>query len=65
MQNANELLEGAQFHMSRQHTNQAAFDLHQATERLYQCLFLVRTLYSPKTHTEIACARLLRGWSRA
>ena len=24
--------------------------LHQATERLYQCLFLVRTLYTPKTH---------------
>ena len=30
--------------------NQAAFNLHQATERLYQCLFLVRTLYTPKTH---------------
>jgi predicted nucleotidyltransferase/HEPN domain-containing protein len=30
--------------------NKAAFDLHQATERLYQCLFLVRTLYTPKTH---------------
>jgi predicted nucleotidyltransferase/HEPN domain-containing protein len=28
----------------------AAFDLHQTTERLYYCLFLVRTLYSPKTH---------------
>ena len=28
----------------------AAFELHQATERLYQCLFLVRTLYTPKTH---------------
>ena len=30
--------------------NIAAFDLHQAVERLYHCLFLVRTLYSPKTH---------------
>jgi predicted nucleotidyltransferase/HEPN domain-containing protein len=30
--------------------NHAAFQLHQATERLYQCLFLVRTLYMPKTH---------------
>jgi uncharacterized protein len=30
--------------------NHAAFLLHQATERLYQCLFLVRTLYVPKTH---------------
>jgi HEPN domain-containing protein len=24
--------------------------MHQAAERLYQCLFLVRTLYVPKTH---------------
>jgi predicted nucleotidyltransferase/HEPN domain-containing protein len=28
----------------------AAFLLHQAAERFYQCLLLVRTLYSPKTH---------------
>lgn len=28
----------------------AAFLLHQATERFYHCVFLVRTLYSPKTH---------------
>ena len=28
----------------------AAFLLHQATERFYHCLFLVRTLYSPKSH---------------
>lgn len=28
----------------------AAFLLHQATERLYHCVFLVRTLYSPKSH---------------
>src|SRR3546814_1799529 len=27
-----------------------SFKYHQATERLYHCLFLVRTLYSPKTH---------------
>jgi len=32
------------------HPNESAFLLHQATERLYQCLFLVRTLYTPKTH---------------
>ncbi|MFD2430547.1 HEPN domain-containing protein [Sphingobium scionense] len=29
---------------------EAAFQFHQATERLYHCIFLVRTLYSPKTH---------------
>jgi HEPN domain-containing protein len=28
----------------------AAFLFHQATERYYHCLFLVKTLYSPKTH---------------
>jgi predicted nucleotidyltransferase/HEPN domain-containing protein len=31
-------------------SKEAAFLLHQATERFYHCLFLVRTLYSPKTH---------------
>ena len=36
--------------MSDGENNHAAFLLHQATERLYQCLFLVRTLYTPKTH---------------
>ncbi|MEW9855081.1 HEPN domain-containing protein [Novosphingobium sp. M1R2S20] len=30
--------------------NKSAFEMHQAVERLYHCLFLVRTLYSPKTH---------------
>lgn len=29
---------------------EAAFQLHQATERLYHCFLLVRTLYSPKSH---------------
>jgi predicted nucleotidyltransferase/HEPN domain-containing protein len=46
----------SQFYRQFQHAVQdgamkvAAFELHQATERLYQCLFLVRTLYTPKTH---------------
>jgi len=31
-------------------TKEAAFLFHQTTERLYHCLFLVRTLYSPKSH---------------
>ncbi|WP_199554841.1 HEPN domain-containing protein [Sandaracinobacteroides hominis] len=45
-----------QFYRQHEHAfadgalNIAAFDLHQAVERLYHCLFLVRTLYSPKTH---------------
>ena len=42
-----ELANGA---LAKTYLNEAAFDFHQATERLYHCLLLVRTLYSPKTH---------------
>lgn len=31
-------------------SNEAAFQLHQATERLYHCALLTLTLYSPKSH---------------
>ena len=30
--------------------NQAAFNLHQATERAYYCILLVLKLYRPKSH---------------
>ena len=51
----------------------AAFLLHQAAERFYHCLFLVRTLYSPKTHNlnqlrqlaEAMEPRLKEVWPRA
>jgi uncharacterized protein len=51
---------------------EAAFQLHQATERFYHCLFLVQTLYSPKTHnlnqlralTEAVEPRLKEVWPR-
>jgi predicted nucleotidyltransferase/HEPN domain-containing protein len=36
--------------MRKDYLKEAAFDLHQATERYYHTLFLVRSLYSPKTH---------------
>jgi predicted nucleotidyltransferase/HEPN domain-containing protein len=36
--------------ISKEKNKVAAFLLHQTVERLYQCLFLVRTLYMPKTH---------------
>lgn len=39
----------------------AAFLLHQATERYYHCLFLVRTLYSPKTHNLNQLRQLAEG----
>lgn len=54
-------------------SKEAAFLLHQAAERFYHCLFLVRTLYSPKTHnlnqlrqlTETIEPRLKDVWPRA
>jgi uncharacterized protein len=39
----------------------AAFQLHQAAERLYHCLLLVRTLYSPKTHNLNQLRQLTEG----
>jgi predicted nucleotidyltransferase/HEPN domain-containing protein len=49
-QSADEFLIHARDATARGWSKKAAFELHQATERLYQCLFLVRTLYTPKTH---------------
>lgn len=43
-------LDTARYAMSRGRDKEAAFQLHQSTERFYHCVFLVRTLYSPKTH---------------
>lgn len=52
--------------------NEAAFVLHQATERLYHCVLLVLTLYSPKSHKlnflrsrcEALDDRLIAAWPR-
>jgi predicted nucleotidyltransferase/HEPN domain-containing protein len=49
-ESADRFLQYAKDGIAKRWTNEAAFQLHQATERLYQCLFLVRTLYTPKTH---------------
>ena len=49
-ESATDFLESASDASRRGKNKLAAFLLHQATERLYQCLFLVRTLYMPKTH---------------
>ena len=53
--------------------NEAAFVLHQATERLYHCVLLVLTLYSPKSHklnflrslAEGMDPRLMEAWPRS
>jgi predicted nucleotidyltransferase/HEPN domain-containing protein len=50
----------------------AAFMLHQATERIYHCFLLTMTLYSPKSHriknlrskAEDIDARLITAWPR-
>ena len=49
-ESAGDFLDSARDAMARDKGKLAAFLLHQATERYYHCLFLVRTLYSPKTH---------------
>ncbi len=47
---ASEFVDNYQFNLDQGRHNNAAFQLHQAAERAYHCLLLVRTLYSPKTH---------------
>jgi predicted nucleotidyltransferase/HEPN domain-containing protein len=49
-ESANEFVIHARDAADRGWSKKAAFEFHQAAERLYHCLFLVRTLYSPKTH---------------
>jgi predicted nucleotidyltransferase/HEPN domain-containing protein len=53
--------------------SKAAFELHQATERIYICFLLVRTLYFPRSHNikflrslaEDHEPRLIEAWPRA
>lgn len=49
-ESADDFLESATEAAGKGKAKLAAFLLHQATERYYHCLFLVRTLYSPKSH---------------
>ncbi|HEY2359352.1 MAG TPA: HEPN domain-containing protein [Phenylobacterium sp.] len=57
---------------SEGNSNEAAFALHQATERLYHGLLLVLTLYSPKSHklnflrsqAERLAPELIAAWPR-
>jgi uncharacterized protein len=71
-ESASRFLKNATDNASRGWNKEAAFLLHQATERFYHCLFLVRTLYSPKTHnlnqlrqlTEAVEPRLKEVWPR-
>lgn len=65
-------LETGQGHAARGWNSEAAFELHQATERLYVCVLLVLTLYSPKSHklnflrslAERLAPELVEAWPR-
>ena len=47
---ASALIEGTEFYRSKNRLKEAAFSLHQATERLYHCVLLVCTFYTPHVH---------------
>ena len=47
---ANDFLDNFQFSLSKEKLNNAAFQLHQTTERYYGAIQLVFTGYKPKTH---------------
>ncbi|HEV7661577.1 MAG TPA: HEPN domain-containing protein [Allosphingosinicella sp.] len=69
---ADAFLASARFLADRGDTNEAAFNLHQATERLYHCVLLVLRLYSPKSHKlnflrshcEEIAPELIEAWPR-
>jgi predicted nucleotidyltransferase/HEPN domain-containing protein len=62
----------AKYDVSREFWKDAAFDMHQATERLYHCVLLVVTFYTPHVHNlgflrtqaERIDARLTYVWPR-
>jgi len=60
-ESAGAFLKGAGYYRGIDRPKEAAFQLHQATERFYHCLFLVRTLYSPKTHNLNQLRQLTEG----
>lgn len=59
-------------HTEKGWNNEAAFELHQATERFYICFLLVQTLYFPRSHNikflrslaEDKDTRLVKAWPR-
>jgi uncharacterized protein len=72
MNSVGEFFGTAKYAIEQGWRNKAAFDLHQATERLYHCVLLVLTLYSPKSHklnflrsqAERLAPELIEAWPR-
>jgi uncharacterized protein len=73
LESASRFIANAQDNTARGWAKEAAFLSHQATERLYHCLLLVLTLYSPKSHKlnflrsqcEQLAPELAEAWPRA
>ncbi|WP_404373799.1 nucleotidyltransferase [Sphingomonas sp. MMS24-J45] len=69
---ARALEEGAAFYIDKSRLKEAAFSLHQATERYYHCVLLVCTFYTPHVHNlgflrtqaERIDPRLIEAWPR-
>ncbi|HEX7946797.1 MAG TPA: HEPN domain-containing protein [Phenylobacterium sp.] len=57
-ESAEKSLKGARFYISEGDNKDAAFLLHQAVERLYNCVLLVLTLYTPKSHNLVRLRNL-------
>jgi len=72
MTKVNDAIEIAEFCVAKNKLNDAAFLLHQATERAYICFLLVRTHYFPRSHNikflrsfaEGKEPRLIGAWPR-
>lgn len=72
LEKVNDGIEIAEFCIKSRKWKDAAFTLHQATERAYICFLLVRTLYFPRSHNikflrslaEDSEPRLIDAWPR-
>lgn len=67
LKSADQFFETGREHIARgsEWSKKAAFELHQAAERYYHTLFLVLTLYSPKTHSLNQLRKLAEGLDAA
>ncbi|TDX79577.1 HEPN domain-containing protein [Neorhizobium sp. R1-B] len=69
---ASDFYDQGRYAVEKERPKIAAFEFHQATERLYHCVLLVLTLYSPKSHrlkflrssAERIEPRLIEAWPR-
>lgn len=56
--------DGAEFYVGKGRLKEAAFSMHQATERLYACLLLTLTYYVPYNHNIAFLRSLAEGLDR-